>query len=70
MTNNTSGKRRNIYFRQTPKEFRASAQNEIYSHIKRNLPYRIYRYSQERFKKSITFVNNFVSKRFIKKIKV
>ena len=35
-------KRKNIYFRQTPKEFRSQKQNSIFHHIKTNISYHIY----------------------------
>ena len=39
---NKKGKRRiNTYFRQTAKAFRAARQTQVFSHIKRNIPYTI-----------------------------
>ena len=41
--------RTNIHFRQTPKEFRAQKQNQVYSVMNRNLPYRVYNFSKSLF---------------------
>lgn len=47
-------KRINTYFRQTAKSFKAAKQTQIFSHINRNLPYRIYGVvSQKLFAKNI-----------------
>ena len=48
MTKSSKGKRLNIYFRQTAKEFKSARQTQVYSHIKRNLPYRIFSFTKER----------------------
>jgi len=42
-------RRFNTYFRQTPKAFRAARQTSVFSHINRNIPYRMYQFSKERF---------------------
>src|SRR3990167_252359 len=42
-------RRKNVHFRQTPKEFRAQKQNQIYSVMNRNLPYRVYNFSKNLF---------------------
>ncbi|OGM05565.1 hypothetical protein A2715_05785 [Candidatus Woesebacteria bacterium RIFCSPHIGHO2_01_FULL_39_32] len=42
-------KRTNIHFRQTSKEFRAQKQNQVYSVMNRNLPYRVYNFSKNLF---------------------
>ena len=44
-------KRKNIYFRQTPKEFKSQRQTEVYYHINRNLPYTLFQFSKEKFRK-------------------
>ncbi|KKR27735.1 MAG: hypothetical protein UT61_C0068G0013 [Candidatus Woesebacteria bacterium GW2011_GWA1_39_8] len=41
-----AAKRRNIYFRQTPKAFRADRQTKVFSYIKRSIPYSVYVYSR------------------------
>jgi len=41
-------RRLNIYFRQTAKAFRAARQTQVFSHINRNIPYRIYKFSKEK----------------------
>jgi len=46
-------KRLNIYFRQTAKSFRAARQTQIFSHINRNLPYRIFQFSKSRFSNQV-----------------
>ena len=42
----TKGKRINTYFRQTAKAFRAARQTQIFSRIKRNLPYNVFKFSR------------------------
>jgi len=42
-------KRDNIYFRQTPREFRAAKQTSVFAHINRNLPFRVYNFSKKQF---------------------
>ena len=46
-------KRRNIYFRQTAKAFRAARQTKVYLSIKKNIPYTIFRVSKEKFASNI-----------------
>ncbi len=58
-------KRKNIYFRQTPKEFRAEKQNAIYEHFNKNLPFKIYSFSQRHFESQVLKL-----KRAFNKIKV
>jgi hypothetical protein len=43
------GKRVNTYFRQTAKAFKAARQTKVFTHIKRNLPYRIFQYTKDKF---------------------
>jgi hypothetical protein len=43
------GKRKNIYFRQTPKSFKADKHAQIFSHIKRGIPHTISKISSNRF---------------------
>lgn len=38
-------KRKNTYFRQTEREFRAQKLSQIFQHFRTNIPYTIYRYS-------------------------
>ncbi|MBU0572077.1 hypothetical protein KKH23_00755 [Patescibacteria group bacterium] len=42
-------KRFNTHFRQTVKEFKAARQTQIYSHLKRNIPYKIFKISKPQF---------------------
>jgi len=42
-------KRINTYFRQTAKAFKAARQTAIFSHINRNITYRIYNFSKDVF---------------------
>ena len=55
-------KRRNIYFRQTPKEFKSAKQTQAYEHIKMNIPYRIYQFTKENLSNVFTEVKG----RFLK----
>jgi hypothetical protein len=50
-------KRFNTYFRQTAKAFRAARQTQIYAHLKRNLPYRIFNISKTQFLNKLKKVN-------------
>lgn len=50
-------KRTNTYFRQTAKEFKAARQTQIYSHINRNLPYKIFKISKPQFLNKVKKVN-------------
>lgn len=52
-------RRFNIYFRQTAKAFRAARQTSVFSHINRNLPYRMYQFSKERFIQGARTLNRF-----------
>ncbi|KKQ37878.1 MAG: hypothetical protein US53_C0007G0017 [Candidatus Woesebacteria bacterium GW2011_GWA1_37_7] len=55
-------RRFNINFKQTASSLRAARQTQIFSHLNRNLPYRIYMYSRSNFMKNLTRLN----KRFVK----
>jgi hypothetical protein len=55
-------KRLNIYFRQTSKALRASRQTQIFSHINRNLPYKLYSFSRNQFRKSRKIIRTYVDK--------
>lgn len=48
--------RSNIYFRQTPKEFKSAKQAETYEHINMNIPYRIFTYTKSRLSSVFTLV--------------
>ena len=56
-------KRLNTYFRQTAKEFKAARQTQIYSHINRNLPYKIFKISKPQFLSKVKQVNIMKRKR-------
>ena len=66
-------KRKNIYFRQTPKEFKSQRQTEVYYHINRNLPYTLFQFSKEKFSAHLKKVSNFVTfqkSKFTRKIRL
>gem|GEM_PF-4976447 len=42
-------KDRNIHFRQTPRSFSAERQVKVFSRLKRNIPYAIYKFSRSLF---------------------
>lgn len=44
-------KRFNTNFRQTGSSIKAARQTQIYSHINRNIPQRIYMFTKDKFKK-------------------
>ena len=50
-------KRTNTHFRQSAKEFKAARQTQVYSHINRNLPYRIFKISKPQFLNKIKKLN-------------
>ena len=50
-------RRLNTYFRQTAKEFKAARQTQIYAHINRNLPYKIFKVSKSQFLNKVKKVN-------------
>lgn len=54
--------RSNIYFRQTPKEFRSAKQAEVYLHINKNLPYRIYHFTKWHLKNAVSMVHGHIKK--------
>jgi hypothetical protein len=43
-------KRKNIYFRQTEREFRAQKLSQIIQHFRTNIPYKIYNFSKKSVK--------------------
>lgn len=51
-------KRQNIYFRQTPREFRAQKLSQIFQHFRTNIPYKIYSYSIKGVKYPINKIRN------------
>lgn len=57
MTKRDKKRRINTNFRQTVKEFKAARQTQIYSHINRNLPYRIFKISKPQFLNKVKQVN-------------
>ena len=63
-------KRKNIYFRQTPKEFRAQKLAQIIQHFRTNLPYRFKTYAKNNLTKNLEILRNIKNKKFSKKIKV
>jgi len=50
-------RRINIHFRQTAKAFRAARQTKVFAHINRNLPFRMYQFSKERFNRGTQYIN-------------
>lgn len=42
-------RRFNTYFRQTSKALRALRQTQVFSHINRNIPYNLYKFSKKQF---------------------
>lgn len=66
-------KRINTYFRQTAKAFKAARQTQIFSHFRRNIPYKLYKYSKSKVKKEAKRVGNVIGKKnlgWVKKIKI
>ena len=51
-------KRKNIYFRQTPKEFGAERQTATFSVMNRNVPYRVYQFSKSKFDLGLQKLHN------------
>jgi hypothetical protein len=51
-------RRLNIYFRQTAKAFRAARQTQVFYHINKNLPYRIYKFSKEKILSQVQKANS------------
>jgi hypothetical protein len=58
-------KRTNTYFRQTAKEFKAARQTQVYSHINRNLPYKIFNISKTQFLNKVKKINIMKRKRLV-----
>lgn len=70
MAEKEKGTRRiNIYFRQTAKAFKAARQTAVFSHINRNLPYRMYQFSKERFLQGARTINRFAQAKKFKDTK-
>jgi len=59
-------KRRNINFRQTPKEFRSARQTQVFLHFNKNLPYKVYQFSKNLFERQMTKISGQIT-RFSKK---
>lgn len=57
-------KRFNTHFRQTAKEFKAARQTQVYSHINRNLPYKIFSITKTQFLNKVKQINIIKGKRF------
>ena len=57
-------KRFNTYFRQTAKEFKAIRQTQIYAHLKRNIPYKIFNISKRQFLNKVKQINIIKGKKF------
>jgi hypothetical protein len=55
-------KARNTHFRQTVKSFRAERQTQVFSKIKRNIPYRMYHFSKKLFSERLGKMKNLVSR--------
>jgi hypothetical protein len=51
-------KRRNINFRQTPREFKAERQTKSFSVMNRNVPYRVYTFSKKFFDNQVGKLKN------------
>ena len=62
-------RRFNINFRQTAKAFRAARQSQIFIHINKNLPYRIYQFSKKRFQDQYQKAQNNFGKLSMKGLK-
>lgn len=54
--------KRNTYFRQTPKSFKADKQTQIFSHINRSLPYKLYKISKDRFRERLRYAKKMMNK--------
>lgn len=57
MTKRDKKRRTNTNFRQTVREFKAARQTQVYSHINRNLPYRIFKVSKPQFLSKVKQIN-------------
>ena len=62
MEKSKNQKGQNIYFRQTPKEFRSAGQAQTYEHIKMNIPYRILSFTKQRLSLAFTVVHGHIQK--------
>jgi len=51
-------RRFNVNFRQTAKAFRAARQAQVFIHVNKNLPYRIYQFSREKFENQLHKAQN------------
>lgn len=56
-------RRLNVHFRQTTKEFKSARQAQVYSHLNRNLPYKIFKVSKTQFLNKVKQVNILKKKR-------
>lgn len=56
-------RRLNIHFRQTVREFKSARQAQIYSHLNRNLPYKIFKVSKTQFLNKVKQINIMKNKR-------
>lgn len=57
MTKRDKQKRFNTHFRQTIKEFKSARQAQTYSHLNRNLPYKIFKVTKTQFLNKVKQVN-------------
>lgn len=53
--------RRNINFRQTPREFRAQRQTSIFMHIHKNVPF-MHHFSRRKFADGVQKLNSIIEK--------
>lgn len=52
------GRRINTYFRQSAKAFRVARQTQVFYHLKRNIPYNMYKFSRSHFTKQLTNIKS------------
>jgi len=57
MVKRDNKKRSNTHFRQTAREFRSARQAQVYSHLNRNLPYKIFKITKTQFLNKVKKVN-------------
>ncbi len=55
-------KRRNINFRQTPREFASRRQTQVFLHFNRNLPYKVYQFSRRLFERQMTKISGQITR--------
>lgn len=57
--------RRNINFRQTPREFRAQRQTSVFMHINMNVPF-MHHFSRRKFADGVQKLNSIIEKQRVK----